>query len=59
MISRSNGYVTLLIGLWRTRQTEDVDSDRELHVKTTLRELAIYIVFIVVLCICKFTIIVV
>jgi polycystin 2 len=40
-------------GLWRTRQTEDMDSDREMHVKTTLRELVIYIFFIVILCICK------
>ncbi|XP_077999256.1 polycystin-2-like protein 1 isoform X2 [Glandiceps talaboti] len=40
--------------LWRTRQTEDTKSDRELHVRTTLRELIIYFLFIVVLCIVTF-----
>ncbi|XP_060603024.1 polycystin-2-like protein 1 isoform X2 [Ruditapes philippinarum] len=40
--------------LWATRQTEDVKGDRELHVKTTLRELIIYIVFLVILCIVTF-----
>ncbi|XP_070544814.1 polycystin-2-like protein 1 isoform X3 [Ptychodera flava] len=40
--------------LWRTRQTEDTKADRELHVKTTLRELIIYIIFVVVLCIVTF-----
>ncbi|XP_030835833.1 polycystic kidney disease protein 2 isoform X3 [Strongylocentrotus purpuratus] len=40
--------------LWRTRQTEDTSLDKELHVKTTLRELAIYLVFLVVICIVTF-----
>jgi len=40
--------------LWATRQTEDVKGDRELHVKTTLRELIVYIVFLVVLCVVTF-----
>ncbi|KAL4239712.1 TRP-like ion channel Pkd2 [Mactra antiquata] len=40
--------------LWATRQTEDVKGDRELHVKTTLRELIIYIVFLVILCLVTF-----
>ncbi|XP_071479306.1 polycystin-2-like [Diadema antillarum] len=40
--------------LWRTRQTEDTTVDKELHVKTTLRELAIYLVFLVVICIVTF-----
>ena len=44
-----------LVGLWRTRQTEDTDSDPESHVKTTLRELIIYLVFITILCICELT----
>ena len=42
-----------LVGFWRTRQTEDTDSDPETHVKTTLRELLIYLVFITILCICE------
>ena len=41
-------------GLWKTRLTEDTDEDRELYVKTTLRELAIYVGFITILCICKY-----
>ena len=48
-------YFYGLIGLWRTRQTEDTDSDPESHVKTTLRELIIYLVFITILCICELT----
>lgn len=40
--------------LWATRQTEDMQGDRELHVKTTLRELIVYIVFLVILCIVTF-----
>ena len=46
--------ILILVGLWRTRQTEDTDTDREMYVKTTLRELGIYLVFICVLCICKY-----
>jgi len=41
-------------GLWKTRLTENTDEDRELYVKTTLRELGIYIVFIIILCILTF-----
>ncbi|XP_071829952.1 polycystin-2-like protein 1 isoform X3 [Apostichopus japonicus] len=40
--------------LWRTRQTDDTAQDKELHVRTTLRELIIYIVFLIVLCIMTF-----
>ncbi|KAK7507557.1 hypothetical protein BaRGS_00001492 [Batillaria attramentaria] len=36
--------------LWATRQTEETRADRELYVKTTLRELVIYIVFLAVIC---------
>ena len=42
------------LGIWRTQLTEDVgEEDREFQVKTTLRELIIYVSFIVVLCISK------
>lgn len=41
-------------GLWRTRQTEDTKVDRELHIRTTLRELIIYVIFLIVLCIRKY-----
>ncbi|XP_065670022.1 polycystin-2-like protein 1 isoform X5 [Hydra vulgaris] len=40
-------------GLWQTRYTEDY-TDREMIVKTTLRELAIYFVFVLILCIITF-----
>lgn len=40
--------------LWATRQTEETKGDRELHVKTTLRELIVYLVFIVILCVVTF-----
>lgn len=40
--------------LWATRETEDTKENRELHVKTTLRELCVFIVFLVVLCIVAF-----
>lgn len=40
--------------LWATRQTEETTGDRELHVKTTLRELIVYIVFLVILCVVTF-----
>ncbi|KAJ7363305.1 TRP-like ion channel Pkd2 [Desmophyllum pertusum] len=47
-------FKRIIRGLWRTRQTEDTDSDPETHVKTTLRELLIYLVFITILCILTF-----
>jgi len=40
--------------VWSTRETEDTKANRELYVKTTLRELIIYIVFLVVLCVITF-----
>lgn len=47
-------FKRIIRGFWRTRQTEDTDSDPETHVKTTLRELIIYLVFITILCILTF-----
>ncbi|KAK3592407.1 hypothetical protein CHS0354_004031 [Potamilus streckersoni] len=43
-----------LRSLWATRQTEETTGDRELHVKTTLRELIIYCVFLIILCVVTF-----
>lgn len=43
-----------LRGLWGTRLTEDTDNDRELYIRTTLRELIIYVFFIITLCILTF-----
>ncbi|XP_041921583.1 polycystic kidney disease 2-like 1 protein isoform X1 [Alosa sapidissima] len=37
-------------GIWGTTLTEDTKGNRELYVKTTLRELLVYIVFLVDIC---------
>lgn len=42
-----------LVGLWGTALTEDTAGNRELYVKTTLRELLVYIVFLVDICLCE------
>lgn len=42
-----------LTGLWGTTLTENTAENRELYVKTTLRELLVYIVFLVDICLCK------
>ncbi|XP_065058180.1 polycystin-2-like protein 1 [Rhopilema esculentum] len=47
-------FKRVIRGLWRTRHTEDTDTDKEMYVKTTLRELGIYLVFMCVLCILTF-----
>jgi hypothetical protein len=40
--------------LWATRQTEkDLRKNKDLYVKTTIRELILYMIFIVILCISK------
>lgn len=41
--------------LWATRQTEDIDKEKEMskYVKITMRELGIYAIFLVNLSICK------
>jgi hypothetical protein len=52
--SKPNICTRILKAIWRTRWTEDFSDDRESYVRTTLRELAIYIVFIVLLVIITF-----
>lgn len=47
--------VCVFLALWATRQTEETKTNRELYVKTTLRELIIYIVFLIVICVSKYT----
>lgn len=50
----SYAYVTALSpGMWATRQMTK-DEDREIYVRTTLRELVVYIIFLVILCIREF-----
>lgn len=43
-----------LIGLWGTTMTEDTTKNKELFLKTTLRELFVYILFLVDMCLCKY-----
>uniref|UniRef100_A0A1I8IF70 EF-hand domain-containing protein n=1 Tax=Macrostomum lignano TaxID=282301 RepID=A0A1I8IF70_9PLAT len=43
--SRSYSY----LAIWRTNMTEDTKTNRELYIKTTLRELVIYCIFLAVL----------
>lgn len=42
-------------GLWGTALTENISSNRELFVRTTLRELVIYIFFLVDTCLCEYS----
>lgn len=42
-------------GLWGTALTEDTSDDRELYVRTTLRELVVYIVFLLDICLCEYS----
>ena len=46
-------YLFPIVALWATRMTEETKDNRELHIKTTLRELIVYIVFLIILCIGK------
>ena len=38
-------------GLWGTRLTENVAEDKDLYVRTTIRELVLYLIFLVNLCV--------
>ena len=42
-------------GLWGTTLTENTSDNRELFVRTTLRELVVYIFFLVDICLCKYS----
>ena len=41
------------VGMWASREM-DTSRDREIYVRTTIRELVVYIIFLTVLCICKY-----
>lgn len=43
-----------LTGLWGTTLTQDTTKNQELFLKTTLRELFVYILFLVDICLCKY-----
>ncbi|UJR08879.1 hypothetical protein I4U23_013134 [Adineta vaga] len=57
-VTKKNFGWTILRGirsLWATRQTEkDLRKNKDLYVKTTIRELILYLVFITILCIITF-----
>lgn len=42
-------------GLWGTRLMEERSTNREKYLKSVLRELVVYLLFLVVLCICEYT----
>ena len=42
-----------ILGMWATREMTSKD-DREIFVRTTIRELVVYLIFLVVFCIRKF-----
>ncbi len=46
-----NLYCFYFLALWATRQTENTEENRELFIKTTLRELIVYAVFLTTLCV--------
>lgn len=45
--------LSMPVGLWGTTLTENTAENRELYVKTTLKELVVYIVFLVDVCLCE------
>lgn len=42
-------------GLWGTRLMEESNTNREKYLKSVLRELVTYLLFLIVLCICEYT----
>uniref|UniRef100_A0A3Q3WFN4 Uncharacterized protein n=1 Tax=Mola mola TaxID=94237 RepID=A0A3Q3WFN4_MOLML len=47
---KQRGCCSFIKGLWGTTLTENTSNDRELFVRTTLRELLVYLVFLVDIC---------
>ncbi|KAJ0004973.1 hypothetical protein NQD34_011187, partial [Periophthalmus magnuspinnatus] len=50
MGKKQRGCCSFIKGLWGTTLTENTSGDRELFVRTTLRELVVYLVFLVDIC---------
>ena len=46
-------FTHLIRGMWNTREMTPINVDKEIYVRTTIRELVIYCIFIVVLCLSK------
>lgn len=39
--------------MWTTRHTVTDTDDKDFYIKTTLRELFVYLLFLAILCVCK------
>ncbi|XP_056903628.1 polycystic kidney disease 2-like 1 protein [Takifugu flavidus] len=50
LVKKRRGCCSFIKGLWGTTLTEDTSGNRELFVRTTLRELVVYLVFLVDIC---------
>ncbi|XP_077586259.1 polycystin-2-like protein 1 [Stigmatopora nigra] len=50
LVNERKGCCSFIKGLWGTTLTENTSNNRELFVRTTLRELMIYVVFLVDIC---------
>nr|XP_020454653.1 polycystic kidney disease 2-like 1 protein [Monopterus albus] len=50
LVKKQRGCCAFIKGLWGTTLTENTVNNKELYVKTTLRELFIYLVFLVDIC---------
>ncbi len=46
-------FTSFLGGMWATKDMNADTDDREVFVRTTIRELVIYCIFLAVLCICE------
>ncbi|TNN34611.1 Polycystic kidney disease 2-like 1 protein [Liparis tanakae] len=51
---KRRGCCSFIKGFWGTTLTENTSDNRELFVRTTLRELLVYLVFLVDICLCKY-----
>ncbi|KAM9344848.1 polycystin-2-like protein 1 [Symphorus nematophorus] len=50
LVKKHRGCCSFIKGLWGTTLTENTSNNRELFVRTTLRELLVYLVFLVDIC---------
>nr|XP_046257929.1 polycystic kidney disease 2-like 1 protein [Scatophagus argus] len=50
LVKKQRGCCSFIKGLWGTTLTENTSDNRELFVRTTLRELVVYLVFLVDIC---------
>ena len=46
-------FTHLVGGMWNTREMTPINVDKEIYVRTTIRELVIYCIFIFILCLSK------